>query len=298
VAGAADPDALASVVRDRLHRVASLPSGEEVSRGLGELVLHVRTPDDVGRAERTLRRSVVKPTDGTVARFNRRLSIPLSVALARTPLTANQLSAALVAVGCVAGWCLSLGTYGATVSGAALALAASILDGCDGEIARLKYQESALGCWLETIGDYAFYAVIFTGLTIGVARQTGAPVFLWIGSAGLGGTILSSALLLYLRRRITGGEPQRLHAIAKARYAAHPSWWSRVTSRLAVAATRAVMPYGILALALLDLAPVVVVLSAVGANAYWMSLAARFRDLNRIEPNRPAVSGSGFPVSR
>ena len=53
-----------------------------------------------------------------------------------------------------------------------LSLAASILDGCDGEIARLKYQESALGCWIETFGDYSYYIAIFIGLTIGAVRQT------------------------------------------------------------------------------------------------------------------------------
>ena len=37
--------------------------------------------------------AVYKDTDATLARFNRRLSLPLSVALIRTPLTANQIAA-------------------------------------------------------------------------------------------------------------------------------------------------------------------------------------------------------------
>ena len=69
------------------------------------------------------------------------------------------------------------------VLAAFLSLAASILDGCDGEIARLKYQESALGCWIETVGDYSYYIAIFIGLTFGAVRQTGMPVFYWIGAS-------------------------------------------------------------------------------------------------------------------
>ena len=54
-----------------------------------------------------------------------------------------------------------------------LSLFASILDGCDGEVARLKLQESAFGCWLETICDYLYYLFIFVGMTIGLLRSTG-----------------------------------------------------------------------------------------------------------------------------
>jgi hypothetical protein len=39
------------------------------------------------------------------------------------------------------------------------------------------------------------------------------------------------------------------------------------------------MPYGILALAIVGLTPAVIVLAAIGANAYWIALTARFRTL-------------------
>ena len=111
--------------------------------------------------------------------------------------------------------------------GGFLSLAASVLDGCDGEIARLKYQESALGCWIETFGDYSYYIAIFVGLTIGAVRQTGWEIFYWIGAIALAGTLLTFALLIFLRTRITAGQPEKLHAIARARFKAEPSLWSR-----------------------------------------------------------------------
>ena len=127
----------------------------------------------------------------------------------RTPLTANQLSVMLVAVGLLLGLAVQHRPLLAGVLGGFLSLAASILDGCDGEIARLKYQESALGCWIETFGDYSYYIAIFIGLTVGAVRQTG------LGGLLLGrrrwrwpGRCVTFALLIYLRARITNGQPE------------------------------------------------------------------------------------------
>ena len=276
---AADAAALQRELADRLEPRLPLPSGEDVSHQRGRLVLHVRGLADLARAEQTIRRSSYKDTDNKLARWNRTVSLPISVVLIRTPLTANQLSVALVAIGFYSAWLFSLGHYWAGVLGGFLSLAASVLDGCDGEIARLKYQESALGCWIETFGDYSYYLAIFVGLTIGAVRMTGWPVFYWFGTIALTGTLISFALLIYLRSRITAGQPDKLHTIAKARFKAEPSWWSRIIWRISFVATRSAMPYGIFALSLAGLLPLVVFLAAVGSNTYWISLVLKLRHL-------------------
>jgi phosphatidylglycerophosphate synthase len=260
-----------------------LPSGEDVSSGRGRLALRVTAPGDLAEAEAAIRRASYKDTDNTLARFNRRISLPISVALIRTPLTANQLSILLVAIGFYAAWLFSIGHYWTGVLGAFLSLAASVLDGCDGEIARLKYQESALGCWIETFGDYSYYIAIFAGLTIGAVRQTHAGVFYWIGAAAMAGTLLSFAFLIFLRSRITAGRPERLHAVAKERFNQEPTRWSRLVWRLSFTATRSAMPYGIFAFALVGFLPAIVVLAAIGANVYWISLVIKLRELMRDE---------------
>jgi phosphatidylglycerophosphate synthase len=280
---AASIPALANVLHART-RMGSRPTGDDVSSGLARLAVRMLTARDIPAAEQHLRRSSYKDTDAKVARFNRRISLPISVALIRTPLTANQLSVILVGVGLYSGWLFSTGHYLAGVLGAFLSLASSILDGCDGEIARLKYQESALGCWIETFGDYSYYIAIFIGLTVGAVRQTGMELFYWVGGAALAGTLVTFALLIYLRARITNGQPSRLHAIARARFKAEPTFWSRLIWRVSFIATRAAMPYGIMLLALVNLLPAVVVLAAIGGNVYWMSLVLKLRDLLREEP--------------
>jgi len=279
VEDAHDAGALASELRDRIDARVPLPSGEDVSHQRGRLVLHVRDREDLAAAERTIRRSSYKDTDNKLARWNRSVSLPISVALIRTPVTANQLSVALVALGFYSAWLFSLGQYGAGVLAGFLSLAASVLDGCDGEIARLKYQESALGCWIETFGDYSYYVAIFVGLTIGAVRLTGWPAFYWLGAIALGGTLIAFAFLVFLRSRITAGRPEKLHTIAKARFKAEPSWWSRIVWRISFVATRSAMPYGIFALSLVGLLPLVVVLAAIGSNTYWIALLLKLRHI-------------------
>jgi phosphatidylglycerophosphate synthase len=279
VVTAGSPRDIQRLLAERRNRIQSLPSGEEVSQGSANLALRLTTADDLTSAEQTIRRASYKNTDATLARFNRRMSLPVSIALIRTPITANQLSVLLVAIGFYAAWLFSIGHYVAGVIGASLSLAASILDGCDGEIARLKYQESALGCWIETFGDYSYYIAIFVGLTIGAVGQTGWEGFYWFGGIALTGTLMSFALLIYLRNRITAGRPEKLHDIAKTRFKAVPSRWSKIVWRLSFVATRSAMPYGIMALALVDALPVVVILAAVGANVYWISLMIKLRHL-------------------
>jgi phosphatidylglycerophosphate synthase/uncharacterized membrane protein YbhN (UPF0104 family) len=279
VEDALDAGTLAAELRDRLEACVPLPTGVDVSHQRGRLVLHVRRRDDLARAEQTIRRSSYKDTDNTLARWNRNASLPISIALIRTPITANQLSVALVALGFYAAWLFSLGQYWTGLLGGFLSLAASVLDGCDGEIARLKYQESALGCWIETFGDYSYYVAIFVGLTVGAVRLTGWPVFYWLGAIALAGTLVAFAFLIYLRSRITAGQPEKLHAIAKARFKSEPSWWSRIVWRISFVATRSAMPYGIFALSVVGLLPLVVGLAAIGANTYWISLVLKLRHL-------------------
>jgi phosphatidylglycerophosphate synthase len=242
--------------------------------------VRVASRRDLPRAERDLRQSVFKPTDGRLGRFNRRISIPLSVALIRwMRLSPHVMSILIIGLGLYAGWLFSVGRYVTGVLAALVSLAASILDGSDGELARLQYKESAFGCWLDTVGDYTYYLAIFAGLTVGTVRQTGWSGYWWIGAALLVGTLLTFALMTLLRRRITGGQPDQFRTIAKSYFYGTRKRWAFIVAKLSTCATRATMPYGIMALALLNLLPVVLILAALGAQIYWISLAVQLRKL-------------------
>jgi phosphatidylglycerophosphate synthase len=276
---ARDYEAVERELVARRPRDLPQPSGVDVSKGSAMLAIRIADPTHLAAAEETIRRASYKDTDAKIARFNRRISLPISVRLIPTPLTANQLSVILVAIGFYSAWLFSTGHYWTGVLGAFLSLAASVLDGCDGEIARLKYQESALGCWIETFGDYSYYLAIFVGLTVGAVRQTHWDGFYGLGAIALAGTLLSFGILVFLRSRITLGRPEKLHAVAKARFKSEPTFWSRIIWRVSFVATRAAMPYGIMAFSLVYALPGIVVLAAIGANVYWISLVMKMRHL-------------------
>ena len=101
-------------------------------------------------------------------------------------------------------------------------------------------------------------------------------------------TLLSFAILIFLRARITDGRPEKLHAVARERFKSAPTFWSRAIWRMSFVATRAAMPYGIMALALVYALPGILLLAAIGANVYWIGLIMKMRDLLRS----PAASAA------
>ena len=107
--------------------------------------------------------------------MNRRISVPISRQLIKLPITPNMVSVFTLGVGVASGFFFACGGYWNVLVGAVLSLWASILDGCDGEVARLKLLESDFGCWLETICDYLYYLLIFGGMAIGLVRSSGNP---------------------------------------------------------------------------------------------------------------------------
>ena len=97
----------------------------------------------------------------------RPISLQISRALAATAITPNQMSLISIAVGICGGpFFLSSRPLMQTI-GALLFLAHSILDGCDGELARLKFQQSRWGGVLDFWGDNVVHIVIFACMGVG-----------------------------------------------------------------------------------------------------------------------------------
>jgi len=121
----------------------------------GDIARHaIATPDERRAAHRMLYRILIKPQDNAITRtLYRPISLPLTRLLVWTPITPNQVSylvAVLVVIGC---WLTAHASMNLAALGTAVILAASYLDCCDGEIARVKLMSSRLGAWLDTIID-------------------------------------------------------------------------------------------------------------------------------------------------
>ena len=147
------------------HAVRALADGKSLETVAAELpctkVPHgaiarapIGTPDEIRAAHKLLYRILIKPQDNAITRYlYRPVSFPLTRLLAHTPITPNQISlivAALVLLGC---WITAHQSHLAAFAGTAVILAASYVDCCDGEIARLKLLSSKMGAWLDTIVD-------------------------------------------------------------------------------------------------------------------------------------------------
>jgi phosphatidylglycerophosphate synthase len=114
-----------------------------------------------------------KPVDGIVARhLNRHVSIAISKRLVGTPITPNQTSVFTLLLGLVAAGCVARGGYALTLLGAALLQLCSIVDGVDGELARVRYQQSKLGEWLDNVSDDVTSLAFWIGLTLGAASSS------------------------------------------------------------------------------------------------------------------------------
>ena len=99
------------------------------------------------------------------------------------------------------------------VIGGLLSVWASILDGCDGEVARLKLQVSNFGCWLETICDYLYYLFIFVGMSIGLTRSRGTEAYLVWGGALIIGAVVSFLVVGAARHRFASSHPEKFLAL-------------------------------------------------------------------------------------
>ena len=174
--------------------------------------LDVDTPKALREAERRLMRDQAwKIQDGPVARhFNRRVSRWLSRYLVGTAVTPNQISLASWLLSCIAAGLMALGGYPALAAGGVLAQLASVVDGCDGEIARLKHSQSEFGGWFDAVLDRYADAILLFGLMWHEFASTGSHLSLVLGFAAIVGSFLNS----YTADKYDGLMAQKLQGIS------------------------------------------------------------------------------------
>ena len=151
---------------------------------------------DIPAAEKWLVRRLGKPQDGWVAKH---IDRPISTVLTRVLLRARvkplhaTIGAFLFALaGCAV---LLRGSYIAILTGTLLFYAFSILDGCDGEIARALYADSRAGAQLDLLFDTIANALFVISLGVGLTARSGEPLLFWEGVA-TAGLIAASELML------------------------------------------------------------------------------------------------------
>jgi phosphatidylglycerophosphate synthase len=148
--------------------------------------------------------------DGFMARhFDRRLSQFMSRRLGHTKITPNQVTLVGMSIGLIAALLLSLPGYWPHLCGALLFVFCIIVDGVDGEIARLKLHESAFGHYLDVVTDNIVHAAIFVGVAFGLYHDTGNYSYILALWFLLGGFILSMIAVYQCILRLSPDELEK-----------------------------------------------------------------------------------------
>lgn len=137
----------------------------------------IDTPQILHEVKRSLCRASAKSGDGLVSRkINRFFSQYLTYLLVRTKITPNLVTLLSFIVGIFSGALFWLHNYfwaGLT------AQFASIIDGVDGEIARLKFKETRYGAYFDAILDRYADAFIILGMAFSQFRAN-ANLLVWV----------------------------------------------------------------------------------------------------------------------
>lgn len=139
--------------------------------------------------------------DGIVSRYlNRPLSRPAARALQPTPLTPNAVTALTLALALSTGAMIAAGW---NIAGGIAIQAVSVIDGVDGELARLKNMATRFGGVFDAVTDRYADAVMLAGMTVFAVRfeDHARPEF-------VGMLAVSAALIVsYSRARIEADLP-------------------------------------------------------------------------------------------
>ena len=147
----------------------------------------------VERAERALIERLPKLGDGPISRYlNRPLSTRISRRLVTRSVTPNQISVFCFGLSLLAAALFASGGTLTLVLGGLLAQLASVVDGCDGEVARLQFRESAFGGWFDAVLDRYSDAFLLFGLTWHVFAAQGSALVLAVGFLAITGSFMCS----------------------------------------------------------------------------------------------------------
>jgi phosphatidylglycerophosphate synthase len=170
----------------------------------------LRGPRDVESAERWLLSRLVKENEGFMSRhFERRVSLALTRWLCKTSITPNMMTLVSVAIGLAGAACLLSSSATYQFAGALLFLVHSILDGCDGELARLKFLESRAGAVLDACGDNLVHTAVFLCLAIGWSLDSRSWGPLYLGAIAVASTLSVAAIVHHRGLRASTGDGPR-----------------------------------------------------------------------------------------
>lgn len=157
----------------------------------------VDNPDMKGEAERRLMGTLTRPTDGWVSRkINRPISTRLTFLLANWGVHPNLVTTLAFLLTILGAYFAGSGVYEQIVLGALIFQLSSILDGSDGELARLTYKTSKFGGWYGQLTGDLRYIIFFGALGVSAYATTGDKIYVFA-------VFMLAALAIYMLSQLT-----------------------------------------------------------------------------------------------
>lgn len=180
------------------------PAPDGARRERADVIAGIELVDEAARkqAEWKLIRGMNKSFEGPVdALINWRFSMRITRVLCRRSLavTPNHVTMLAITLGIVAGLLASRGSYLHVALAGVLLEVNSILDSVDGELARLRFQYSKLGQWLDNLSDDLVDNLFIAMCGVGLGG-----IWQWLGLAAAGGRVLVSVTTYLSVYRRTG----------------------------------------------------------------------------------------------
>ena len=130
---------------------------------ISDELFEIQNKKDIRKGEKLISKYIIENTGGFVAqKINKRISLPISIRLAKTRIHPNYLTFFNMIIGFLSSYFIYLSTYSYSsdrvnyllmVLGGLFFQAASVLDGVDGEVAKFTLTVSKFGGWLDTFSD-------------------------------------------------------------------------------------------------------------------------------------------------
>ncbi len=267
---------------------------------IGGLMWHdVDTARDAREAERKLLQTVRKPSDGVIARYlNRPISIAISRRLVNTPISPSQVTFVNLILGLVSAGLAATGGYVAFLVSGILFHATSVIDGTDGEVAKLTFRTSTRGEWFDTISDNITYLAFLLGLIVG-ARRSGLPDFYYLsGVIGLG-----VAFVTFLNLHFYLARQRRSGSFLSVRYGFErgSGFFKRALRVLQYLGKRDMMAFLVLLLAIAGHMPMVLPSFGIGATVLLLPASIKVNFGSMLRPRRQRIprsvpTGQSAPV--
>lgn len=149
--------------------------------------------EKIKKAENLLLKSLIKENDGFISKnINRKISLKITKYIADRNIEPNMITIASFFLTLISAILFAKGEYSYLLAGAILIQLASIVDGVDGEIARLKFKSTEKGAWFDRALDRYGDAFAILGLAYGEWIKSGLSAIFLIAYLAILGSFMTS----------------------------------------------------------------------------------------------------------